>query len=202
MKAAKPILFFAGLLGFVGLFLPLFAAGRGPVRMTLSARDLSFGLARTHQLIDAPIPGFVQKRIPRQVLSDREDVRMIAHASRFAALAFVPATVMLLLAIAALWYGRFGRRMAGAAVLCGLASVGAYFGLRYGLAYGAAEEPVLERADLALRIGASLLIVSGIGGVIGGVLGLVRPEVPRRHTSTPLPMPPPPPPPPGPAPYG
>jgi hypothetical protein len=174
---ARHILFLAGMLGVLGLFLPLFAVGRGPLRTELSARELSFGLDRAHRVIDKKIPGFLERRIPPDVIQARDDVRLVAHASRGAALAFIPAAVLLLLGIAGMWRGRFGRGLAALALVCGIASIGAYFGLRYAIAYGIEEEPLLRHVSMNLQFGATLLIIAGVGGIAGGVLGLIKPDL-------------------------
>lgn len=205
MKAAKHILFVAGLLGMIGMFVPLVSLGKGIVHVEVSAKELSFGLSRTHQLIDKDLPPAVARRLPKDVISGREDVRTVLKALRGAAAAFIPAALILVLGVSGMWRGQFSRRLAIAALVCGLASIAAYLGVIYGIDYGEAEEPLLQRVALTTEVGAYLLVVAGIGGVIGGALGAWRPELPRRRpgapTPTPTPLPPPPvPPPPGPAP--
>jgi hypothetical protein len=159
------------------LFLPLLAVGRGPLRAELSARELTFGLERAHRVIDRKIPAFIERRISPDVIEARDDVRLVAHASRGAALAFIPAALLLVLGISGMWRGRFGRGLAAVGLVCGLASIGAYFGLQYAIAYGIEEEPLLRHVALTLQFGATLLIIAGIGGVAGGVIGLIKPDL-------------------------
>ncbi|MDB4963564.1 MAG: hypothetical protein JWP01_3563 [Myxococcales bacterium] len=165
------------MLGVLGLFLPLVAVGRGPLRTELSARELTFGLDRAHRVIDRKVPGFLERRISPDVISARDDVRLVAHASRGAALAFIPAALLLVLGIAGMWRGRFGRGLAAFGLVCGIASIAAYVGLDYAIAYGIEEEPLLRHVALSLQFGATLLIIAGIGGVAGGVLGLIKPDL-------------------------
>ncbi|HLL25131.1 MAG TPA: hypothetical protein VK427_23510 [Kofleriaceae bacterium] len=195
MRAAKHILFVAGLVGLVGLFVPLVSLGKNLTHVEVSARDLSFGLERTHKVIDARIPPVVAKRMPRDVITGREDVRTVLKALRGAAAAFIPSALLLAFGVAGMWRGRSGRGLAAAALVCGVASIAAYLGLRYGIDYGYNEEPLLKRVDLTIELGAYLLIVAGIGGIAGGLLGIIKPEEPRRRVVAPH-FPPPPVPPP------
>ncbi len=198
VKAAKHLLFVAGMLGVIAMFLPLLSFGKGITRMEVSAKELSFGLSRTHALVDKDVPFLVRRKLPPDLLEAQEDVRTIIHASRGAALAFIPAALMLLAAVGGMWRGYLGRRLAAMALVCGIASIAAYFGLKYGLDYGENEEPLLKRANLVIELGAYFLIIAGLGGIAGGIAGIVRPEAPRpRRVAAPA-FPPPhvPPPPP------
>ena len=201
MSVAKHILFVAGLIGLIGMFVPLVSLGKGVTHVEVSAKELSFGLSRTHQLIDKDIPPLVAKRMPKDVLSGREDVRTVLKALRGAAAAYIPALAILLLGVSGMWRGEFSRRLAIVALVCGVASIVAYLGLRYGIDYGENEEPLLKRVALTVEVGAYLLIVAGIGGIVGGALGAWKPELPkkRRGPVTPMPFAPTSPPPPGPA---
>ena len=203
MKAAKHILFVAGLIGLIGMFVPLVSLGKGVTHVEVTAKELSFGLSRTHQLIDKDIPPLVAKRLPKDVLSGRDDVRTVLKALRGAAAAFVPALVILLLGVSGMWRGQFSRRLAIAALACGVASIAAYLGLRYGIDYGENEEPLLRRVELTVEVGAYLLIVAGLGGIVGGALAAWKPELPKRRPGAPTPQPfvPSTPPPAGPAAY-
>jgi hypothetical protein len=60
--------------------------------------------------------------------------------------------------------------------------------MRYGIDYGENEEPLLKRVELTVEVGAYLLIVAGLGGIIGGALGAWKPELPRKRTNTPPPF--------------
>jgi hypothetical protein len=153
-----------------------------------------------HKLLETEIPAAVAKRLPKDVLEGRDDVRTVLKALRGAAAAYIPALAILLLGVSGMWRGRFSRRLAAVAVLCGIASIVAYFAVIYGIDYGENEEPLIKRVALTVEVGAYLLIVAGIGGVIGGALGLWKPELPKRRTPRTLqPFVPATPPPPGPA---
>lgn len=181
MKAAKHILFVAGLIGLIGMFVPLVSLGKGITHVEVTAKELSFGLTRVHQLIDKKIPFLVEQRIPKDILSGRDDVRTVLKALRGSAAAFLPALAILLIGVSGMWRGQLGRKLAILALVCGIASIGAFLGLRYGIDYGENEEPLLKRVQLTIEVGAYLLIVAGLGGILGGALGAWRPELPTRR---------------------
>jgi hypothetical protein len=191
VRAAKHILFVAGLIGLIGMFVPLVSLGKGITHVEVTAKELSFGLTRVHKLIDKEIPFLVAQRIPKDILSGRDDVRTVLKALRGSAAAFIPALAILLLGVSGMWRGRFSRRLAVVALVCGIASIGAFLGLRYGIDYGQNEEPLLKRVDLTIEIGAYLLIVAGLGGILGGGLGVWKPERPRPRAFVPATPPPP-----------
>jgi hypothetical protein len=192
-------LFVAGLIGLIGMFVPLVSLGKGVTHVEVTAKELSFGLSRTHALVDKELPPLVAKRLPKDVITGRDDVRMVLKGLRGAAAAFIPALLLLLLGVSGMWRGELSRRLAIVALVCGIASIAAYLGLRYGIDYGENEEPMLKRVELTIELGAYLLIVAGLGGILGGALGAWKPERHRKHTraSPPVaPLPPPPMPPP------
>lgn len=200
MKAAKHILFAAGLIGLIGMFVPLVSFGKKLTHMEVSAKELSFGLSRTHALIDKEIPSSVAKHVRKDLLEARDDVRTVLKALRVAAAAFLPALAILVLGVSGMWRGQFSRRLGLVALFCGVASIAAYFGVIYGIDYGENEEPLLKRVELTVEVGAYLLVVAGLGGIVGGALGAWKPELPkRRAAATPQPFAPTTPPPPGPA---
>src|SRR5262245_21866340 len=147
------------MLGVLALFRPMIAIGRGPLRVEVSAYDLSFGLAKTHKLLDRKLPALAEKHVPADVLQTRDDIKLVADASRGAALAYVPAALLLLLGALAIARKRTGRIEAVAAIVLALASAAAWLGVRYGVAYGIKEEPALARLHLELQLAAHMLLV-------------------------------------------
>jgi len=174
VPASRFLFLVAGILGLLALFRPLVGVGRGLVHVELSAYELSFGLTRTHAIIEKQLPQIAERHLPPDVRETRDDVKLVAEASRGAALAFVPAALLLVLGVVAAARKRTSRIEGAIAMLLGLASIAAWFGLRYGVAYGIREEPALARLHLDLRIGAHLLIVVGACAIVGGLVALVR----------------------------
>jgi hypothetical protein len=163
------LLLLAGNLGVLALFQPMIGLGRGPVKVELSAYELSFGLGKTHMALDVKIPAFAAKRIPPDVLQAREDVKLVADASRGAALAYAPAAIVLLLGAFCIWRKRTPRPVAVIAGVLGLVSIAVWFGVRYAVMYGIEEEPALERLHFKAVFGAHVLLVAGIVAVLGAI---------------------------------
>ncbi len=76
MKVAKHALILLGLVGVLGVVMPLAELRKGPAGVALSAKELSFGLEKTHGLLDKKLPGFLEKRIPTDVRDTRDDTQL------------------------------------------------------------------------------------------------------------------------------
>lgn len=177
MPASRYLLVIAGALGLLAMFQPMVALGRGPVKLTTSAYDLSFGFEKLHKTLDRKLPGFAERRIPADIRETRDDIKLVADASRGAALAYVPCALLLVLGLFCISRKRTPLGVAIAAFPLGLASIAAWFGVRYGVAYGIEEEPALKRVHLDLQYGAHVLLVAGVIAIIAGSLALRE----RRH---------------------
>lgn len=180
----------------VGAFLPMVDIKYGRITMGLTAFDLSFKMEKTRSLAETEIP-----RLPKSIgkrldnlRSDQADLQLVLEASRWATAAFVPGILLGLLGIVGLIRRRVGRVIGALAIPLGLASVAAWFGLRFAMQYAAAEAD-LGKITVSLQVGAHALLVIGALGLLCGFGALVKPD---RERSQPEPVPPPPPPPPGP----
>lgn len=162
MPASRYLILLAGLLGVFAMFQPMMSLGRGPLKVEVSAYDLSFGLDKTHMALDAKIPAIAKKRIPADVLSTRDDIKLIADASRGAALAYIPAALLVLIGAFCVWRKKTGRGLGVVVGVLGLMSIAAYLGIRYAVMYGIEEEPALERLQFKAVFGAQVLLVSGL----------------------------------------
>jgi hypothetical protein len=198
-KAWKHIVFVAGLVGVIGMFTPLLEIRHGIVGVELSAKELTFGFQGTHALLNRELPKVIEKRLPASIRTGRDDARLIAQASKHAALMYIPAALLLLLGLFGLATRRpFSRPFAAMALLFGLASIATYIGLRIGLRLGL-EEAMFKRTTVELLNGAALLLVAGLGGTFAGIGALVKPEQRghgqrSRQVATTSPVPPGPPP--------
>lgn len=175
-SAARYIVFAAGLLGVLALFQPLMKLGHYKLRTEVSAYDLSFGLEKTHKALNAKLPFVIARRIPPDVRQARDDIKVVMDASQFAALAFIPAAMLLLIGSIAVYRKRLNRPLAALCVVFGLASAAAFVGLKYGIAYGEQEEPIIKRVSLELLIGAKILLAGGVAAVIAGIAAVVKPH--------------------------
>lgn len=184
MKPWKQMVLIAGIAGLIGLFLPLVEVRHGPIALGFSAKQLSFGMETEHALLDAELPAVAKRLLPRRgkvaslaadLRSTRRDVRLVADASRGAALAFAPAALMLALAAIGLLRRGFGRLSGALALLLGLASIGAWLGLRYVIRY-ALDEGAWERTTVTLQLGGHLLLVAGALSALAGLGALFSPD--------------------------
>jgi len=172
----------AGVAGVMGLFLPLVQLERGKLVVGFTAKDLSFGMERTRAVIDKQLPRLVEKRLSR-LHETREDLQLVLDASRWAAGAFVPGILLGLLGAVGAIRKRAGRWLGALAVPLGLASIGAWFGLRYAMQV-AAEEAGLGKIEVGLQLGAHALLVIGGLGLIAGLGALIQPDGRPRATPT------------------
>lgn len=173
------LLIAAGLAGFIGLFLPMVEVTRGPFRVSLSAKQLSFGLDTAHRWLDTVEEARdtanrfkIAKRATERLLAGEEDVRLVADASRGAALAYAPAALLFIVGAVGALRKRVGRIAGALAVLLGLGSIGSWIGLRFVLRY-ALDDMALEHTSVAMQIGAHLLLAVGALGVLGGGLAVL-----------------------------
>lgn len=175
-SSARYIVLIAGLLGVLAMFQPLMKIGRYKLRTEVSAYDLSFGLEKTHKALNAKLPFVIDRRIPPDVKQARDDIKVVMDASQFAALAFIPSGLLLLVGAIAVLRKRLNRPLAVLCVLFGLASAAAYVGLKYGIVYGEQEEPIIKRVSIDLLIGAKVLLAGGVAAVIAGIAAVVKPD--------------------------
>lgn len=203
MKLWKHLVLVAGMLGIVGIFTPLIRTRTetrfGPASLELTSYELSFGLDRTHEVLGRDLPAIIEKRLSPSIKEARTDARIVAEASRGAVLLFVPALLLLAIGMIGIVKARFGRALGAFALVCGLLSLGAFFGLRAGIDYGMREAGFKRTRVEAIRA-SYLLVIAGTLGVVAGVGALAKPQRPRVRSQVAT-LSPPTPPPPGPAPF-
>lgn len=195
MTAWKHVLLLLGILGVSGFFAPMLEVKQGRVAIELSARRLSFGLDPEHSILERNLPPLAEQHLPASVRSTRDDARLIAEASRWSWISYVPAALMVLLGLAGIRRRRFGRVLGALALLAGLASIGGWLALYYGIPRALAEA-ALKRTQVSLLFGAHLLLLVGAAGMAAGIGALLRPDLGHRPPRATPPGPPPGPPPP------
>lgn len=174
MPASRYLFLIAGILGVLAAFQPMISLGRGPVKVEVSAYDLSFGLGKSRTALDVKIPSLAKRHIPPDILQTRDDIKLISDATKGATLAYVPVALLLLIGAFCVWRKKTARALAALALLLGAISIAAWFGIRYGVAYGIEEEPALARLRLQPVFGAHVLIVAGVLAILGALKSLLR----------------------------
>ncbi len=175
MKVAKHVLILLGLAGLVGVFMPLAELRKGPVGVTLTAKELSFGLEKTHGVLDRKLPSFAERRLPGVVRDTRDDVKLVADYLKWAVLVFTPAALLVLIGVIAVMRKRLGRVLGGGALLSGVIALGAWIGLHYAIDYALVEADV-KGATIELMSGAHMLLLAAATGIGIGVAALIKPE--------------------------
>lgn len=194
MKVAKHVLILLGLVGVLGAIMPFAEVRKGVAAWTLSAKDLSFGLEKTHAALDKKLPKIVAKRLGSDVTDTRDDLKMVADYLKWSVLVFIPSLLLFLLGVIAVARKRLGRVIAGVTLLAGLVALASWIGLHFAITY-ALEEADVKGLTIELMPGAHMLILTAITGVGIGIAALVKPEplpgvVPARPAPPPS-LPPP-----------
>lgn len=158
MKATKFIVLVGGILGLLSFFLPLVSVHRQNMTGKVSAFQIMKGLDSVSVAVDeASVHTVAEVETRAEAKKDVGAMKGIVMAI------FAPALLLTLIGGLGVARKRFGR---------GAAAFSLIFGL-IGLGIGAILKSAAE-GDAG--IGMTLLLVTGIAGVIGGLIGLVKPE--------------------------
>jgi hypothetical protein len=160
MKASKFIVLAGGILGILAFFLPMVSVQRGELRATVSAFQVVKGLDEIKVQADREA---VDVKVASAGASMREAKDGVDKLKGIIMAFFAPA--LLLAAIGGLGVARkkFGRGAGALSLVLGL----------IGLGIGAMLKAAAEGDS---GIGLTLLIVTGLAGVVGGLLALIKPE--------------------------
>jgi hypothetical protein len=158
MKATKFIVLVGGIIGILSFFLPLVSVHRGDFTGKVSAFQVIKGLDTVSVEVDS-----ADARTSMDVATRSEAKKDIGAMKGIVMAIFAPAALLALIGGLGVARRRFGR---GAATLCLL------FGL-IGLGIAAILKGAAE-GDAG--IGLTLLLLTGVSGVVGGIAGLVKPE--------------------------
>lgn len=177
MKVAKHVLILLGLVGVLGVIMPFAEVRKGIAAVQLSAKDLSFGLEKTHATLDRKLPKLVEKRLGSTVIDTRDELKLVADGLKYAALVFLPAALLVVIGIIAVIRKRLGRVLASFALLLGIVSLASWIGLHYAIDY-ALEEADVKGMTIELMAGAHMLLVGALAGLGVGMAALIKPEPP------------------------
>jgi hypothetical protein len=176
MKASKLIVLAGGILGILAFFLPLVSVQRDNFHGTVSAFQLIKGLDTASDAVDKA-DAQVDSRVDTQVnvaSFGGEDVAA-SHAAagevkkdlgalKAIVLAiFAPALLLALIGALGVKRKRFGRGAGALSLVLGLVGLGIAMILK-------------SAAEGDAGIGLTLLLVTGVSGVVGGMLALIKPQ--------------------------
>jgi hypothetical protein len=158
MKASKLIVLAGGILGILAFFLPLVSVTRADVTKTVSAYQIVKGLDQVQSEVGrAGARGELSAATSSRAQNDLGAVKGIVMAL------FAPALLLAMIGGIGVKRRRFGRVAGTFSLLLGLVSLGIGSLMR-----GAAE------GDSG--IGMTFLLLTGIAGIVGGILALAKPE--------------------------
>jgi hypothetical protein len=158
MKASKFIVLVGGILGILAFFLPLVSVTRGDFTGKVSAMQIIKGLDAVEVSVNT-----AEARASIDVATSSEAKKDVGAMKGIVMAVFAPAALLLLIGGLGVARKKFGRGAGTLSLLLGL----------IGLAIAAILKSAAE-GDAG--IGITLLIVTGIAGVVGGVLALAKPE--------------------------
>jgi hypothetical protein len=168
MKASKLIVLVGGILGILAFFLPLVSVQRDNFHGTVSAFQLVKGLDTASDAVDK-----ADSQV--NVASVGADDAVATHAAAGEAkkdlgalkaivlAIFAPALLLVLIGALGVKRNRFGRGAGALALVLGLVGLGIAMILK-------------SAAEGDAGIGLTLLLLTGVSGVVGGLLGLIKPQ--------------------------
>jgi hypothetical protein len=158
MKANKFIVLVGGILGILAFFLPLVSVERDGAKASVSAYQVIKGLDQVEVAVDQGA-----KQAAYSVETSASAKKDIGAMKGIVMAVFAPALLLSLIGAAGVARKRFGRVAGTFSLLFGL----------IGLGIGALLKSAAEGDG---GIGLTLLIVTGLAGVVGGIMTLVKPE--------------------------
>jgi hypothetical protein len=158
MKATKFIVLVGGILGLLSFFLPLVSVHRANATGKVSAFQIMKGLDSVSVAVDeASVHSVAEVETRAEAKKDVGAMKGIVMAI------FAPALLLTLIGGLAIGRKRFGRGAAAFSLIFGLIGLGIAAILK-------------SAAEGDAGIGMTLLLLTGVAGVVGGLIGLVKPE--------------------------
>ncbi|MDX2093257.1 MAG: hypothetical protein SFX73_35770 [Kofleriaceae bacterium] len=165
MKATKFIVLVGGILGILAFFLPMVTLHRADFTGSASAFQLLKGINAASDVVnsDEVRAAAIRSADVAQAKEGLDTMKGIVAAI------FVPAILLAIMGALGVKRKQFGRVAGGFSLLFGLVGLGIAALLK-------------SAAGADAGIGITLLLVTGVAGVVGGLLALVKPD--RGATAT------------------
>ena len=158
MKASKFIVLVGGILGILAFFLPLVSVERQGAKASVSAFQVIKGLDQVEVAVDEGA-----RQAGYSVETTAEAKEGIGAMKGIVMAFFAPALLLTLIGGMGVARKRFGRVAGTFSLLLGIV----------GLAIGALLKSAAE-GDAG--IGLTILLLTGVAGIVGGIAALVKPE--------------------------
>ena len=178
MSATKFIVLAGGIIGIIAFFLPLIAVKQPGITGAISAFQVVKGIDTAKDIVkgagdaatDAAVEAGAETAEAKKAVTEVNDG--LSTVKNIFLAAFAPALFLALIGGFAVMRKQFGRLAGTGALIFGLLEFGVW-----ALLNAAANEVAAKGATGDVKgIGMHLLLVTGLAGVIGGILGLAKPE--------------------------
>ena len=172
MKIWKIMILVCGLAGLAGFFLPLAkvaADANGAGAHSYSALDIMRGSVDATEMVDKAKEVGKEYAVSKEA-TEKLDAKVsqgIMAGKGIIAGFFLPSLLLVVLGLAGVVRGRFGRVGAIGAIVFGLVSA-AIWGIFF---LGASSD-----AGFKVGLGLHMLLVAGLGGIIGGIGNFISPD--------------------------
>ena len=166
-KYIKFFVLVTGLLGLIAFFLPLVAVKDSGVKGAISAFTIVKGIDKASDVVEgsaAAAGTAAEKQAVKEANNALGQVKGIVLAI------FAPALLLTILGGIGTMRGRFGRGMGTGALLFGVIGLAIW-----ALLNSAAQEAGGSGGSVA-GIGLHMLLITGIGGALGGLFALIKPD--------------------------
>lgn len=158
MKASKLIVLVGGILGILAFFLPLVSVHRADFKGTASAFQIVKGLDQVQGAVDDAAQ---RAEAPSMEVDQAKDG--IGKIKGLVLAIFAPAAVLALIGGLGVARKKFGRGAGALSLIVGLIGLGIAALLK-------------SAAEGDAGIGLTFLLLTGVAGVVGGILALAKPE--------------------------
>lgn len=170
MKATKFIVLSAGLIGLIGFFLPLIAVQVQGVTGAVSAFNVVAGIEAGQEELDKQVEANKDLLDDKTKAVAKEAGELGGTIKMVILLAYSPALLCFLFGLIGVLKKSFGRGLAFGSLIFGLIT----FGL-WAMLNSAAGDAAAAGGDVK-GVGMWVMLLSGLGCTIGGLMGLIKPD--------------------------
>lgn len=164
VKVAKFLVLGAGLAGLLAFFLPLISVSKSGVDGKLSAFQIVKGIDSLNDVVEG-----TEAESVADARAKEEANEALGAVKGIVMALFVPALLLAVIGGIGASKKRFGRGLAVPSMLLGLVGLAIWATLS-----SAASDPT--GAESAAGVGMHLLLLTGLGGTVGGLVGTIKPD--------------------------